>query len=454
MSYLLPAVIAAALLASQALGKTVRGLFQSEVARLHKGQFITQFMYRGDAGLVVCQLDNPSLAAEKESRLLLYPVEEQDWDNLSCSEILTRAQFTISLGQEEHNQTIPHQSSPTVWKALYADRYTCQVTSAIPSHGDLRFTVLLLNSDSAGNPLEHFSAEEAGLHTFYFLLLLAYFLASCIYIKPLYQALRKGGPMHAVLKVLTTALTLQGCSTFCNYIHMARYSRDGIGIPLMGSLAEFWDMVAQVSMLYTLLSLSVSWTLSRGRKPQSRPLQWEQSPASTAVAVGGVVTQAVLLLWEQLSASESQHHSYHSHQNLAGMLLMALRVTLALLLASVLYQIISTERSTLKRDFYLCFAKVSAGQIHQKVCPNTRAVSPQGCFLWFLCHPVLVLTSAIFNEHQRDKVVTIGVILCQSISMVILYQLFLSRSLYWEVSSLSSVSLPLTMSRTNQRGRY
>lgn len=38
--------------------------------------------------------------------------------------------------------------------------------------------------------------------------------------------------------------------------------------------------------------------------------------------------------------------------------------------------------------------------------------------------------------------------------MVILYQLFLSRSLYWEVSSLSSVSLPLTMSRTNQRGRY
>lgn len=40
---------------------------------------------------------------------------------------------------------------------------------------------------------------------------------------------------------------------------------------------------------------------------------------------------------------------------------MALRVLLALLLASVLYQIVSTERSTLKRDFYLCFAKVSGG---------------------------------------------------------------------------------------------
>ncbi|XP_061841192.1 integral membrane protein GPR180 isoform X1 [Nerophis lumbriciformis] len=434
MSYLLSALMATALLCSQAFGKTVTGLFKSEVARLQKGQFITNFMYQGDAGLVVCQLDNPSLAAEMESRLLLYPNVDEDWVNLSCSERLTRAEFTISLSQEEHNQTIPRQSSPTVWKALYADRYTCQDAAVIPSHGDLTFTVLLLNADSAGNPLEHFSAEEAGLQTFYFLLLLAYFVSSCIYVRPLYQALRKGGPMHTVLKVLTAALALQGFSAFCNFIHMARYSRDGVGIPLMDSLAKFWDMVAQVSVLYTLLSLCVSWTLSRGRKPQSRPLQWEQSPASTAVAVGGVVTQGVLLLWEQYSASGSQHHSYHSHQSLAGILLIALRVTLALLLASVLYQIISTERSTLKRDFYICFAK--------------------GCFLWFLCHPLLVLTSAIVNEHQRDKVVTIGVVLCQSIAMVILYQLFLSRSLYWEVSSLSSVSLPLTMSRTGQRGRY
>lgn len=141
-------------------------------------------------------------------------------------------------------------------------------------------------------------------------------------------------------------------------------------------------MVSQVSMLYMLLSLCMGWTLSRGRKPQSRPLQWEQSPASTALAVGGVVTQVsailkvnhcdispfvdvlcliqgVLLLWEQYSEVDSDHHSYHAQRSLAGVLLLVLRVGLALVLASVLYQIISTERSTLKRDFYLSFAKVS-----------------------------------------------------------------------------------------------
>ncbi|XP_008290620.1 integral membrane protein GPR180 isoform X2 [Stegastes partitus] len=422
------------LLGSEAAGKTVTGLLRSDAARRQSGQFIAKFMFQGGSGLLVCRLDNSALAAEKESRLLLYQDMDSDLDNLSCSDRLTKAHFTVSLSQEEHNQTIPRQPSPTAWQVLYADRYTCQDNAVIPSHADLTFTVLLLNADSAGNPLEHFSAEEAGLHSFYFLLLLAYFIAGCIYVQPLYQALRKGGPMHTVLKVLTTALALQGCSALCNYIHLARYSRDGVGLPLMGSLAEFWDMVSQVSMLYMLLSLCMGWTLSRGRKPQSRPLQWEQSPASTAVAVGGVIAQGVLLLWEQYSESESEHHSFHAQQSLAGLLLMALRVGLALLLASILYQIISTERSTLKRDFYLSFAK--------------------GCFLWFLCHPVLILTSAIFNEHQREKVVTIGVILCQSISMVILYQLFLSRSLYWEVSSLSSVSLPLTMSRSNHRGRY
>ena len=68
--------------------------------------------------------------------------------------------------------------------------------------------------------------------------------------------------------------------------------------------------------------------------------------------------QGVLLVWEQYSESESEHRSYHAQQSLAALLLIALRVGLALLLASVLYQIISTERSTLKRDFYLTFAKV------------------------------------------------------------------------------------------------
>ncbi|KAK3574363.1 hypothetical protein QTP86_005143 [Hemibagrus guttatus] len=620
-------------------------------------------------GLMAYRLENVPLAVHKEAKLLLFQ-GMQGFENLSCLDRVSAAQLTISLSTEEHNQTIPRQARPQTWHVIYADRYTCQEEELAGVQEDVGFQLTMLNPDSAGNPTDHFSAEEAGLHSFFFLLILAYFVASCIYMQPLWQALYKGGPMHTVLKVLSTALFLQGLSVLLNYIHMAKYARDGVGTPLMGNLAEFCDMVAQVQMLYMLLSLCMGWTLSRGRKSQIKPLQWDSSPTSTALAVGGVVTQqygfmprksttdaifalrilmekyrdgqkelhcvfvdlekaydrvpreelwycmrksgvaekyvrvvqdmyersrtvvrcavgqteefnvevglhqgsalspflfaivmdqlseevrqespwtmmfaddivicsesreqveenlerwrfalerrgmkvsrskteymcvneregsgtvrlqgeevkkvqefkylgstvqsngecgkevkkrvqagwngwrkvsgvlcdqkisarikgkvyrtvvrpamlygletvslrkrqeleleGALLIWEQFE--DTEHHSYHGYHSVPGLLLMVLRVSLTLVLASVLYQIISAERSTLKRDFYLSFAKV----------------------------------------------ITIGVILCQSISVVILYRLFLSRSLYWEVSSLSSVTLPITMSRS-QRGRY
>lgn len=341
-----------------AFGKTVLGVFQSDAAREQNGQYITTFMYHGGGGLIVCRLENPPLAVVKESQLLLFQNMEEGFDNLSCLDRLSKAQLSIHLSQEANNQTIPHQSSPQVWHAIYADRFTCLDSNVIPAQEDLNFYILMFNPDAAGNPLEHFSFEEAGLHSFYFLLILAYFVASCIYAQPLWQALRKGGPMHTVLKVLSIALALQGVSALFNYIHLARYARDGVGMPSLGCLAEFCDIVSQVSMLYMLLSLCMGWTLSRGRKPQSRPLQWDSSPASTALALGGMATQGALLLWDQYAQTE--HHSYHVQFSIAGLLLIALRIILALLLGSVLYQIISSERSTLKRDFYLTFAKVNS----------------------------------------------------------------------------------------------
>lgn len=57
MCQLLAAVVAVALLGSEAFGKTVTGLFKSEAARQQSGQFITTFMYQGnvDDANVSCQ---------------------------------------------------------------------------------------------------------------------------------------------------------------------------------------------------------------------------------------------------------------------------------------------------------------------------------------------------------------------------------------------------------------
>uniref|UniRef100_A0A8B9MKV5 G protein-coupled receptor 180 n=1 Tax=Accipiter nisus TaxID=211598 RepID=A0A8B9MKV5_9AVES len=69
------------------------------------------------------------------------------------------------------------------------------------------------------------------------------------------------------------------------------YSKDGIGAPFMGSLAELCDIVSQIQMLYLLLSLCMGWTIGRMKKSHGRPLQWDSTPTSTGIAVVVVVTQ-------------------------------------------------------------------------------------------------------------------------------------------------------------------
>ncbi|XP_028627465.1 integral membrane protein GPR180 [Grammomys surdaster] len=414
-------------------GKTLRGSFSSAAARDAQGQSIGHFEFHGDHALLCVRINNIAVAVGKEAKLYLF--QAQEWLKLqesnpgySCSERLARAPLTVTVNQTEHNLTVSQLPAPQTWRVFYADKYTCRDDTESPQVEDIPFEMVLLNPDAEGNPLDHFSARESGLHEFFFLLVLVYFVTACIYAQSLWQAMKKGGPMHTILKVLSTALLLQAASALANYIHFSRYSRDGIGVPLMGSLAEVFDIASQIQMLYLLLSLCMGWTIVRMKKSQSRPLQWDSTPASTGIAVFIVITQSILLLWEQFE--DSTQHSSHSHHSLAGLLLIVLRICLALSLGCGLYQIITMERSTLKREFYITFAK--------------------GCILWFLCQPALACLAVLFNDYQRDKVITVGVILCQAVSMVILYRLFLSHSLYWEVSSLSSVTLPLTISSAHK----
>ncbi|XP_077200005.1 integral membrane protein GPR180 [Paroedura picta] len=409
-----------------AQAKTIQGGFSSAAART--GQVVAQFQFHGDCALLYVRIHNVATAIGKEARLHLFPAQE--WQKLqenlpsySCTERLSKAPLIMNMNSTEQNLTVSQVPYPDTWYVFYVDKFTCAENYDHSQWEDVQFEMVILNPDTEGNPLDHFSAGESGLHEFFFLLVLAYFVAACIYAQSLWQTINKGGPMHTVLKVLSTVLLLQAASAFANYLHFSRYAKNGVGAPFMGSLAELCDIISQMQMLYLLLSLCMGWTISRMKKAQSKPLQWDSTPTSTAIAAVVVAMQCFLLIWEQFE--DTNHHSYHSHRSIAGGLLIGLRICLALSLGGGLYQIIRTERSTLKREFYITFTK--------------------GCVLWFLCHPGLVSISLMFRDYQREKIITIGVILCQLFSMILLYRLFVSHSLYWEVSSLSSVTLPLTV---------
>ncbi|XP_034614158.1 integral membrane protein GPR180 isoform X2 [Trachemys scripta elegans] len=351
-----------------AQGKTLRGRFSSAGGG---AQPAARFQFHGDHAVLYIRINNVAAAVEKEARLHLF--QAQEWLKLQDS-------------------TQDHSCGEKLSKA--------QLTVLLP-RPKLQPIYKLHSTESAGNPTKmNTSAYES------------------------HRAKSDSDPDSISRNVAGSA--------FANYLHFSSYAKDGIGAPFMGSLAELCDIVCQIQMLYLLLSLCMGWMIGRMKKSQSRPLQWDSTPASTGIAVVVVVTQSILLIWEQFE--DTNHHSYHSHHSLASGLLIGLRVCLSLSLACGLYQIIRVERSTLKREFYITFAK--------------------GCILWFLCHPGLATISVLFRDYQREKVITIGVILCQSVSIVILYRLFLSHSLYWEVSSLSSVTLPLTVASGHKSRHY
>ncbi|XP_052783985.1 integral membrane protein GPR180-like [Mya arenaria] len=406
-------------------GKTIKGTFTSHQARAEKGQYLSSFCFHGD-GVLQYTLNTTAISSAK-----LYLFLSDDWNGISgdmdCSAKFQQARAAYDLTAEIGNKTIANFQTPRVWYVIFADEYTCSdVPMATLDMSGLNFVyydIQLLNPDALGNPTEHFSDEETGLLRFYQLLALAYFILGCICIPRLIEPLNSRGPMQLVIQLLSVSTGLQAVGAFIMMIHLRKYSRDGIGSPVFEMLSEFFDVLSQFAMLYMLLSLSLGWSLGTTHRHTNLRLI-KKRPAAKVVAVLAII-QGGLFLYEQYQ--DQTNRLYHAHRTLAGSALLVLRVVLAVLFGWNLYTTVSLERSIMKREFYLSFTK--------------------SCMLWFLSYPVIVIVSRIFSEYLRYKMITMSVVLCQSVAVVTLYRLFLSRSLYWEVSALSS-TLPLRIDRS------
>lgn len=413
------------LLTNYAIAKTIKGTVTSYLARLEKGQYLSSFCFHGDAVLQYT-LNTSAVSSAK-----LYMFLSEDWKGISehtdCTAKFEKARADYEITDPVGNRTIANFRDPRVWHLVFADEHTCSdydLDEINPERLNfISYDLQLLNPDALGNPIEHFSDEETGLLRFYQLLAVAYFVLGCICIPRLIEPLSSGGPMQRVIQLLSTSTCLQAVGVFIMMMHLRRYSRDGIGSPSFEMLAEFFDVLSQFAMLYMLLTLSFGWTLATTYRSTHLKVI-SKKPASKIVGVLALV-QGSLFLWEQYQ--DQTHKLYHAHRTYAGFALLILRIMLAGLFGWNLYSTVSSERSIMKREFYMSFTK--------------------GCMLWFLCYPVIVIISKLFAEYLRHKIITMSVVLCQSVAVILLYKLFLSRSLYWEVSALSS-TLPLRIDKS------
>lgn len=405
-------------------GKTIRGVLRSDEAQRDFGQYLTAFSFHGDTALINYTLNDTGKTVPK-----LYLFLNEDWKeanlDMQCQRKFDKARIAYELTNTTGNHTVAHFHYPRIWHIIYADAFTCDPTRPLlpkEQPNFIHYEIHLLNPDSLNAPTVHFSDEESGLLGFYQLLTLCYFVTGCVLWPRLWQTITKGGPMQLVIQLLTASTSFQAFGSFLMMVHLRSYSKDGFGFPFCELLAEFFDVISQFTMLYMLLCLSLGWTLTSPYK--SSPIETiKKKPAAKVIGILCIL-QSILFLWEQYQ--DKEHRMYYAHRTYAGLALVGLRILMAGVFAWNLRKTVNAERSALKREFYITFTKL--------------------CMLWFLSYPILVVLTWLFAEYLRYKILTMGIVFSQSTVVVILYQLFMSRSLYWEVSALSS-SLPLRMDK-------
>ncbi|CAH1781321.1 unnamed protein product [Owenia fusiformis] len=401
--------------------KTTKGIFSTRMAQEEMGQYVSTFCFHGETAIISYTLNSTGT-----TQGVLGLILDEDWHTVTpdtqCHTKLDLAKIKYELTDTGGNISMAQFADTKIWHIIYSDTYTCERTRSLnplEKSSYIEFEIQMLNPDIEGEPTNHFSDEETGLLRFFQLLTLMYFILACIYTPSLQESLSKGGPMCQVLKLLIGALFLQAGGSLLIMLHLHRYSSDGYGLTFLQILSELLDVVSQFIMLYMVLSLTLGWTL--GSHKNVNPLKNQQ--ASGIVGTLGIL-QGLLFLWEQ--NEDQEFRIYHAHRSTAGFLLLLVRITLAVLFSCNLYTTVTKERSTLKREFYASFSK--------------------SCLLWFLCYPVLVVSSWLLTAYLRYKFIVMGMVICQNVAILFLYRLFLSRSLYWEVSALSS-SIPLKMDK-------
>ncbi|XP_071491168.1 integral membrane protein GPR180-like [Diadema antillarum] len=409
--------------------RTVEGIFNSLRAAKSTGLFVTEFCFTDPVGGIYYKLNDTTPSGK------LYFYSLQAWAEAKsipdCNHMFKKAELYVNLVEKGGNHSSLLLEHSGLWRVVYADKFTC--SPIIPEENPvyIHYDIRLFNLDSFAKPFSHFECQDRGLLTFYEGLTFVYFVVGCICAPKLYDTLKKRGPMHEVLGMLTTVLAFQGLGTCSMMLHLYRFSQDGFGSAFMENVAELLDIIAQFGMLYMMLSLSLGWTLSTS-KTQITARVWKTTPLAKIAAVIASV-QCVLILWEQFLYT--QHSAYHSHQSILGVVTIMCRVSLAILFAHNLHKVVSREKSIVRREFYGNFAKLS--------------------LIWFFAYPVLVFVSLLFSHFIRKRFLLVTVTSMQAVIVVLLYRLFLSRSLYWEISSLSSSSsLPLRLEKNFNLKNY
>eukprot|EP00656_Telonema_subtile_P054774 TRINITY_DN8264_c0_g1_i3.p1 TRINITY_DN8264_c0_g1~~TRINITY_DN8264_c0_g1_i3.p1 ORF type:complete len:315 (-),score=25.96 TRINITY_DN8264_c0_g1_i3:17-961(-) len=306
----------------------------------------------------------------------------------------------MRFSQYQSHSIIQH-AKPHYW---YAVLVNCDSQHTLPVHFDMEF----LNDGS-----DHFSADEASM--LWFMLTVFAVLNICGFFvgrRLQYHFKRRKPYFHVVIVVLVLALVLQYPSILFQYCHLLVYSWNGVGMPWLHFLGRFLQELAKTVLLCLFIVISQGWTISTDEVPSVDAL----IPLSCIAVVFEWATLVVESLFRE------SHDAYSTAKEgalgVAFVVLQLLFFTFFLRGAKRCIRVVEEQQLTKRRAFFLAFT----------FC----------CSIWLLAEPFLVLFMPFFATYQRYQIAVCGATMIQMVALGLLCRLFLWRSLYFEVSSMSN----------------
>ena len=211
-------------------------------------------------------------------------------------------------------------------------------------------------------------------------------------------------------------------------LEFVQFSSTGYGwsYPPMNLLATLCHEGSKLSLTTLFIVISQGWTITTDKVPNRSTL--------VPILAGTSLLEGCGIIGTLMYQDSHDAYSSRAREGGTGFCLILLQLALYYWFLTGVRKCISVESKQMsqRHGFFLAFA----------FC----------CSVWFLAEPALIILSIMMANYYRQRVLVGGSLLIQSISLCLLARLFLWRSLYFRISTMSEGLLP--GARGAQSGAY
>lgn len=222
---------------------------------------------------------------------------------------------------------------------------------------------------------------------------------------------KSSGSVHPVIWTLCASIILQFVAQLFHTIHLWAYAFDGSGVKALEVLSEILFMLAQVTQTSLLILIALGYTL----------LQSKIGELDLMIPMCFMIAVIHIMLVGFGKIKDDASYKYHENEGVVGWILLVLRLLLYV--------------------WFLWAVGSSSNESGMKMQNFLRKYRAAGS-IYFLSYPLIFMITKLFAPYWQHAVMSVGLMMMQFCSNLWLAKLFLTRSEYYQVSTLSSSCLP------------